>query len=187
MVNFNQISVIILPAPKSVANMPINWKKTRRMMLNAELMNHPSKVTSLVAAYSIVVKYSVKNGFEKLLLRQFKDSLDSQINKNVISTLKEEEWLLDSVGLGILRNNNLLPTVENPIKTKDVYEAFIRFDDKPMISGVSAVQTSLLGTAQMVSSVLHQGMGRSLPRYISRKLCHFLRLPIIHISFSIKV
>lgn len=99
---------------------------------------------SLVAAFSIIVKYSVKNGFEKLLLRQFKDSLDSQVNNNVISLLKEEEWLLDSVGLNILRTNNLLPTVENPIKTKDVYEAFIRFDDKPMITGLSAIQTSLL-------------------------------------------
>lgn len=99
---------------------------------------------SLVAAYSIVVKYSVKNGFDKLLLRQFKDSLDSQVNNNVISTLKEEEWLLDSVGFGILRNNNLLPTEETPVKTKDIYEAFIRFDDKPMISGVNAIQTSLL-------------------------------------------
>jgi hypothetical protein len=100
---------------------------------------------SIVAAYSIVVKYSVKNGCEKLLLRLFNEnSLDSQINKSVISKLKEEEWLLDSVGLGLLRNNNLLPTLETPVKTKEIYEAFIRFDDKPMISGVSAVQTSLL-------------------------------------------
>ena len=99
---------------------------------------------SLVAAYSILVKFSVKNGVEKLLLRQFKESLDSQINNNVISTLKDEEWLLDAVGLGILRNNNLLPSEENAIKVKDIYEAFIRFDDKPMISGINAIQTSLL-------------------------------------------
>lgn len=99
---------------------------------------------SMVAAYSIVVKYSVKNGFEKLLLKQFKESIDSQINNNLISLLKDEEWLLGSVGLNILRTNNLLPTVDNPIKTKDVYEAFIRFDDKPMITGVSAIQDSLL-------------------------------------------
>jgi predicted AAA+ superfamily ATPase len=99
---------------------------------------------SLAAAYSIVVKHSVINGFEKLLLRQFKDSLDSQVNNNIISALKDEEWLLGSVGLNILRTNNLLPTVENPIKTKDVYEAFIRFDDKPMITGVNAIQESLL-------------------------------------------
>jgi hypothetical protein len=100
--------------------------------------------SSLVAAYSIIVKYSVKGGFEKLLLRQFKESLDNQINSNVISILKEEEWLLDSVGLSILRNNNLFPSVETPVKTKDIYEAFIRFDDKPMITGVNAIQTSLL-------------------------------------------
>ncbi|MBN1185441.1 MAG: DUF499 domain-containing protein [Bacteroidales bacterium] len=99
---------------------------------------------SLAAAYSIIVKYSVKNGFEKLLLRQFKESFDSQVNNYVISALKDEEWLLGSVGLNILRNSNLLPTVENPIKTKDVYEAFIRFDDKPMITGVGAIQDSLL-------------------------------------------
>jgi predicted AAA+ superfamily ATPase len=98
---------------------------------------------SMVAAYSIVVKYSVKNGFEKLLLKQFKESLDSQINNNIISALKDEEWLLESVGLGILKSNNLLPTKENPIKTKDIYEAFIRFDDKPMITGINAVQNSL--------------------------------------------
>ena len=34
--------------------------------------------------------------------------------------------------------------MDNPIKTKDVYEAFIRFDDKPMITGINAVQESLL-------------------------------------------
>ncbi len=100
--------------------------------------------SSLVAAYSIIIKYSVKNGFEKLLLRQFRESLDAQVNTNIIAALKEEEWLLESVGTGILRSNNLLPTIDNPIKTKDVYEAFIRFDDKPMITGASAIQTSLL-------------------------------------------
>jgi predicted AAA+ superfamily ATPase len=100
--------------------------------------------SSIVAAYSIIVKYSVKRGTEKLLLRQFKESIDNQINTNIISTLKEEEWLLDSVGLGILRNINLLPTLETPVRTKDIYEAFLRFDDKPMITGVNAVQTSLL-------------------------------------------
>lgn len=99
---------------------------------------------SIVAAYSIVVKYSVKGGFEKLLLRQFKESLDSQINNNVIATLKEDEWLLDAIGLGILRNNSLLPTIGNPIKTKDIHQAFLRFDDKPMITGIDAVQKSLL-------------------------------------------
>lgn len=99
---------------------------------------------SLVSAYSIVAKYSVKNGVDVLIVKQFKDSLDNQINNNIITALKEEEWLLDAVGLGTLKNNNLLPTPEQSIKAKDVYEAFLRFDDKPMITGQDAVSRSLL-------------------------------------------
>lgn len=98
---------------------------------------------SLVSAYSLVAKYSVKNGLETLVIKQFKDSLDSQINNNVITALKEEEWLLESVGLSTLKNNNLLPTPEQAIKAKDVYEAFLRFDDKPMVTGAEAVSKSI--------------------------------------------
>ncbi len=100
--------------------------------------------SSLVSAYSIVIKYSVKNGAEKLIIKQFKDTLENQININLISALKEEEWLLESVGLGTLRSNNLLPSSTQPIKVKDIYEAFIRFDDKPMIVGPEAVTRSIL-------------------------------------------
>lgn len=99
---------------------------------------------SLVTAYSIILKYSVKNGTEKLVLKQFKESLDSQINNNVISVLKTEEWLLESVGLGTLKSNNLFPTAGQNIKVKDIYEAFLRFDDKPMITGQEAVSKSIL-------------------------------------------
>ena len=98
---------------------------------------------SLVSAYSLVAKYSVKNGIETIVLKQFKDSFETQINNNVIAALKEEEWLLESVGLSTLKNNNLLPTPEQAIKAKDIYEAFLRFDDKPMITGAEAVSKSI--------------------------------------------
>lgn len=98
---------------------------------------------SLVSAYSLVAKYSVKSGIETLVIKQFKDSLETQINNNVIAALKEEEWLLESVGLSTLKNNNLLPTPEQAIKAKDVFEAFLRFDDKPMITGPEAVSKSI--------------------------------------------
>lgn len=98
---------------------------------------------SLVSAYSLVAKYSVKSGLETLVIKQFKDSLDSQINNNVIAALKEEEWLLESVGLSTLKNNNLVPTPEQAIKAKDVFESFLRFDDKPMITGAEAVSKSI--------------------------------------------
>ncbi len=99
--------------------------------------------TALVSAYSLVAKYSVKNGIETLVIKQFRDSLDSQINTHIIEALKEEEWLLESVGLSTLKNNNLLPTAQQAIKAKDVFEAFLRFDDKPMITGAEAVVKSL--------------------------------------------
>lgn len=101
--------------------------------------------SSVVAAYSILVKHSVKNGIDTLIIKQFKDNFDNQLNNVVIELLQEEEWLLkDSIGLTTLRNNNLLPAVGQPLKAKDVYEAFLRFDDKPMIAGPSTVSISLL-------------------------------------------
>ncbi len=99
---------------------------------------------ALVVAYSIVTKYSVKNGLSKIVIKQFKDNLESQINNVIIPELKESEWLLKAVGLGTLRNNNLAPTPEQAIKVKDVYEAFLRYDDKPMITGPEAISESLL-------------------------------------------
>ena len=98
---------------------------------------------SLVIAYSIVAKHSAKNGVDHIVIKQFKDSLDVQINNHIIAELKEEEWLLESVGLGTLRSNNLLPTPDQSLRVKDVYEAFLRFDDKPMITGIDAVANSL--------------------------------------------
>jgi hypothetical protein len=98
---------------------------------------------TLVSAYSTILKFSVKNGFEKLSVKMFRDGLDHQINQNIIGLLKEEEWLLEAVGLGTLRNNNLLPAIEQAVKVKEVYEAFLRFDDKPMITGKDAVSRSL--------------------------------------------
>lgn len=102
-----------------------------------------STESSIVSAYSIIAKYSVKKGTDVLQIRQFKDSIDSQVNSYIIEALKEEEWLLDSVGLSTLKNNNLFPSLDNSIKVKDVFEAFLRFDDKPMVSGPEAVAKSL--------------------------------------------
>ncbi len=99
---------------------------------------------SLVLAYSVLGKYSVKNGIELLVVKQSKDNFQHYISNDLISTLKEEEWLLDSIGLNKLRSSNLLPTKDYSIRAKDIYDAFIRFDDKPMVTGQDAVAKSLL-------------------------------------------
>ncbi len=100
--------------------------------------------SNLSVTYSTLVKYSNQNDCELLPIKEFKDSFDTQINSYITDTLKNEEWLLDSVGIGVLRKNSLLPTGETPIKCKDLYEAFLRFDDKPMITGIDSVNRSLL-------------------------------------------
>lgn len=104
--------------------------------------------SAICTAYSVVIKYSAMNGFQRLVVRDFKESLDLQVNISILQMLKNEEWLLEGIGRNTLVNNNLFPTVDRPVRVKDVYEAFLRYDDKPMISGVGAVQNSLLRFCQ---------------------------------------
>lgn len=121
--------------------------------------------SSLVTAYSIVVKYSVKKGIEKLNVTQFKDAIDNQINTTIIDALKADEWLLESVGLSTLRTNNLLPTLEQAIKAKDIYEAFLRFDDKPMVTGQEAVSKSILKYCYNGEYCIATGDGTTFTKY----------------------
>lgn len=99
---------------------------------------------SIAYAYSIIAKYSSKEGITSLTVKQFRDSLDIQVNSFVYDMLQSEEWILEGVGMSTLRKNNLIPTTENPIQAKDIYETFLRFDDKPMILNKEAVSTNLL-------------------------------------------
>jgi len=125
--------------------------------------------SSIVAAYSIVVKYSVKNGPEILSIREFTDVLDRQINNNIIRILKTEEWLLESVGSSLMRNHNLLPAPGHPIKAKDVYEAFLRFDDKPMITNPSAVANSIVKYVHNGEFAAASGDGKEFTRYFYKE------------------
>jgi len=130
--------------------------------------------TALVNAYSTVLKFSVKNGLQTFTVKQFRETLDGQINNNVFDALKTEEWLLDKVGLGTLRTNNLLPTVEQSIKVKDVYEAFIRFDDKPMITDAEAVKASLIKYCFEGQICIAAGDGKEFTKYYLKENVPFL-------------
>jgi hypothetical protein len=121
--------------------------------------------TSIAIAYSVVLKHSAKNGIEKIALKQFKDDLGSQINTYLMDLLKSEEWLLDSIGLATLRSHGLFPSIENPVKAKDILEAFLRFDDKPMISSADAVSNSLLRYCSNGDFCIASGDGKSFSNY----------------------
>lgn len=98
---------------------------------------------SIVVAYSMIVKYTGK-GLEKMILNQgeFKDTIDVQLT-NILQRLKEEEWILDGVGMTVLRQHQLVPAIGSPVRVADLYQAFLRFDDKPMITGPDAIKKSL--------------------------------------------
>jgi len=99
---------------------------------------------ALVQAYSVVLKHSVKGGINRYNIQEASRDLNTLLSVNLPAKLKEEEWLLDMVGRKTLADNNLLPTVETPLQAKYVYEAFLKFDDKPMISGPDAINKTVL-------------------------------------------
>lgn len=98
----------------------------------------------LVTAYNQVHKYSANNGITTLEIKQYAQTLDLQISRNIFESLKEEEWLLERVGFNTLKKNNLIPSDGSPLPVNSVYEAFLRYDDKPMITSQDAIKESLL-------------------------------------------
>jgi hypothetical protein len=80
-----------------------------------------------------------------------------------------------------LKNNNLIPTAENAIKAKDIYEAFLRFDDKPMITGPEAVAKSIQKYCTNGEYCIATGDGTNYTRFFfisrwSTSILHLKRL-----------
>lgn len=115
--------------------------KARMQEANSNVEN------ALVKAYCFALKYRAKD--DKIESYQFKNYLStlfSQINETVIKELDGdgEEWIIGTVGRGILDSMNMLPTVGHPILVKALYEAMLRFDDKPMITGCDAIENTIV-------------------------------------------
>lgn len=94
---------------------------------------------AIVNAYTVVIRCSKRDGLEMYELSTNASDFSTQVQHNLIEEIKNNEWLIDSMGRALLSKHNLLPTVQNPIKLSDLYEAFLRFDDKPMILNEQAV------------------------------------------------
>ena len=95
---------------------------------------------AIINAYNVVVRYSAKNGFSRYDLTTFANDFTVQIRNNLMEELIKESWILKSIGGSLLSKNNLMPTVENPIRLHDIYEAFLKFDDKPMILNADTIK-----------------------------------------------
>ena len=51
--------------------------------------------------------------------------------------------MVRSMGIGLLKMNHLYPTPGNPVNVATLYEAFLQYDDKPMITGIDAVVNTI--------------------------------------------
>ena len=99
----------------------------------------------LPAAYNIVIRYTTKGGMETATITDCAADIATQINVKLMDTagINDKGWVLTAIGSNMLRKNNLLPTIDKPLKVKDIYEAFLCYDDKPMITGAEAVKTTV--------------------------------------------
>ena len=93
----------------------------------------------LIKAYNVVAKHSVMGGIEWYELRNYANDFSTQIRQNLINEITEEEWIIKSVGRNLLDKINMLPNVGHTVLVKDLYETFLRFDDKPMILNSQAI------------------------------------------------
>ena len=85
------------------------------------------------------MRYSVTDGLEAIELHDFARDMQTQVTNNLLEAVMEEEWLIRSMGIGLLKSNCLYPTLENPVNVTTLYEAFLQYDDKPMIAGIDTV------------------------------------------------
>ena len=92
----------------------------------------------LIHAYNTVIKCE-RDNLKAIEIGSFASELAAQISVNTLQELHDNGWVLRRIGLNVINRNGLMPTVEKPVKVNDVYEAFLRFDDKPMILNAEAI------------------------------------------------
>jgi hypothetical protein len=117
----------------------------------------------LIHAYNTVVKCE-RDTLKTQEIISFTSDFAVQISVNTLQELHDNGWVLRRIGLNIINRNGLMPTVEKPVKVNDVYEAFLRFDDKPMILNAEAVTDT-------VNKYCDEGMwnvGAGDPEHFSR-------------------
>ncbi len=94
---------------------------------------------ALIRTYNTVVKCSAKDGLERYELKNYAADFSTQITQNLLSELMEEEWIIKGIGRNLLNKINMLPEPGHAVSVKELYETFLRFDDKPMIVNQQAV------------------------------------------------
>lgn len=130
---------------------------------------------ALIGAYSVVIRYSARNGFARYDLTSFANDLTVQIRSNMMEELVKENWILKSIGCRTLDVNNLMPAVGKPVKLNDIFEAFLKFDDKPMILGPETVTACANDNCQKG----HFNIAQSTDGNVFKNIKHLATMPFL--------
>lgn len=110
----------------------------KKDVLERKRQSGQSANEQLIHAYNTVVK-CVRDDLHIQEIITFASEFAPQLTVNVLNELRENGMVLRRIGLNIINKHGLMPTVEKPVKVNDLYEAFLRFDDKPMILNADAI------------------------------------------------
>ena len=110
----------------------------RKDVVERKRLSEQGAREQLIHAYNTVIKCE-RDDLKQKQVNTFSNDFASQITDSIMNELHEEGWVLRRIGLNIINRNGLMPTIEKPVKVKDLYEAFLRFDDKPMLLNVQTV------------------------------------------------
>jgi len=89
-------------------------------------------------AYCVALRVGKNNEVESVKIPNGKSSFAEHL-QGVWNQLKDEEWIISSVGSTVLKEAGMWPEEGKSICLKDATEAFLRFTDKPILSDNGAV------------------------------------------------
>ena len=146
----------------------------RKDIADRKRMSGDAAKEQLIHAYNTVVKCE-RDVLRTQEIGTFATDFAAQITVKTLSELHENGVVLRKIGLNIINRNGLMPTIEKPVKVNELYEAFLRFDDKPMILNVDAVKDT-------VNRYCEEGMwnvGTGDPEHFSR-IYHNETIPFLN-------
>lgn len=146
----------------------------RKDIADRKRMSADAAKEQLIHAYNTVVKCE-RDVLRTQEIGTFATDFAAQITVKTLSELHENGVVLRKIGLNIINRNGLMPTIEKPVKVNELYEAFLRFDDKPMILNVDAVKDT-------VNRYCEEGMwnvGTGDPEHFSR-IYHNETIPFLN-------
>lgn len=126
---------------KTLDDYNFQLEKDQKEELTKKLDENSKKFDStLKACYSIVVKPRSKADH---FILSITDSSNESWEQQILTSLKQESLLIDSLGSKLLSDHGLMPNESSPVAISQIYQAFLRYDDKPMITGPNAILNTI--------------------------------------------